>query len=118
MELGMVSLKYRNYGFVSNLRKHNILWLEPETGFTDILHNNQISARLRYMEIIQGYYTDFTEDLDSRLQSHNRGDNPHTSKYKPWRIKTAIAFSDRQKAIDFEEYLKTPSGRAFSKKRL
>jgi predicted GIY-YIG superfamily endonuclease len=64
------------------------------------------------------YYTGFTEDLDSRLKSHNRGENPHTSKYKPWRIKTAIAFSDRHKAIEFEEYLKTPSGRAFSKKRL
>ena len=64
------------------------------------------------------FYFDFTENLESRLKSHNRGENPHTSKYKPWRIKTAIAFSDRQRAIDFEEYLKTPSGRAFSKKRL
>jgi len=63
-------------------------------------------------------YTGLTDDLDARLKSHNRGENPHTSKYKPWRIKTAIAFSDRQRAIDFEEYLKTPSGRAFSKKRL
>jgi predicted GIY-YIG superfamily endonuclease len=64
------------------------------------------------------FYIGFTENLESRLKSHNRGENPHTSKYKPWRIKTAIAFSDRQRAIDFEEYLKTPSGRAFSKKRL
>ncbi len=64
------------------------------------------------------FYIGFTENLESRLKSHNRGENPHTSKYRPWRIKTAIAFSDRQRAIDFEEYLKTPSGRAFSKKRL
>ena len=64
------------------------------------------------------FYVGFTEHLESRLESHNRGENPHTSKYKPWRIKTAIAFSNRQRAIDFEEYLKSPSGRAFSKKRL
>jgi predicted GIY-YIG superfamily endonuclease len=64
------------------------------------------------------YYTGFTEHLESRLKSHNQGENPHTSKYKPWRINTAIAFSDRQRAVDFEEYLKSPSGRAFSKKRL
>ena len=64
------------------------------------------------------FYIGFTEHLESRLKSHNRGENPHTSKYKPWRIKTAIAFSDRQRAIDFEEYLKTSSGRAFSRKRL
>ena len=64
------------------------------------------------------FYTGFTENLESRLKSHNRGENPHTSKYKPRQIKTAIAFSDRQRALEFEEYLKSPSGRAFSKKRL
>jgi putative endonuclease len=64
------------------------------------------------------FYAGFTEDLESRLQSHNQGNNPHTSKYRPWRIKTAIAFTDRKKALDFEAYLKTGSGRAFAKKRL
>jgi len=64
------------------------------------------------------FYTGFTEDLDSRLKSHNTGGCYHTSKYRPWRIKTAIAFNHRQKALDFEKYLKSPSGRAFAKKRL
>jgi predicted GIY-YIG superfamily endonuclease len=63
------------------------------------------------------FYTGFTEDLDSRLKSHNCGKSNHTSKYRPWTIKTAIAFNNRQKAIDFEDYLKSPSGRAFAKKR-
>jgi len=62
------------------------------------------------------YYTGFTEDLKARLAAHNAGQDPHTSKYKPWRIKTSIAFTDRQKALDFETYLKSPSGRAFAKK--
>ena len=64
------------------------------------------------------YYTGFTEDLDSRLKSHNSGQVQHTQKFKPWRIKTAIAFTDQKKALDFEAYLKSPSGRAFAKKRL
>ncbi len=64
------------------------------------------------------FYTGFTENLESRLKAHNAGQCSHTSKHKPWRIKTAIAFSDREKALDFERYLKTPSGRAFAKKRL
>jgi hypothetical protein len=34
------------------------------------------------------------------------------------RIKTAIAFTDKARAIDFERYLKSSSGRAFAKKRL
>ncbi|NQT10669.1 MAG: GIY-YIG nuclease family protein [Desulfobacteraceae bacterium] len=67
---------------------------------------------------ITRYYTGFTEDLESRLESHNSGQNPHTARYKPWRIKTAVAFTDRQRALDFEAYLKSPSGRAFVKKRL
>jgi len=64
------------------------------------------------------YYTGFTEGLNSRLKAHNCGQVPHTSKYKAWRIKTAIAFTDGKKALDFEAYLKSPSGRAFAKKRL
>ena len=52
----------------------------------------------------------FTEDLDSRLKTHNTGGCDHTSKCKPWDVKTAVAFHDRQKALDFEKYLKSPWG--------
>ena len=64
------------------------------------------------------FHVGFTENLQSRLKHHNSGGNPHTAKYKPWRIKTAIAFTDRGQALNFEEYLKTASGRAFARKRL
>ena len=64
------------------------------------------------------FYTGLTEDLKSRLTKHNSGQVSHTSKYKPWRIKTAVAFTDRERAAAFERYLKTGSGRAFAKKRL
>jgi putative endonuclease len=52
------------------------------------------------------------------LIRHNRGEVPHTSKWKPWRIKTYIAFSDKDRARRFEKYLKSSSGRALLKKRL
>jgi len=80
--------------------------------------------KFSYVYILQSesdlkhYYTGFTEDLNSRLKAHNSSQVPHTSKYKPWRMKTAIAFTDRKKALDFETYLKSPSGRAFAKKHL
>ena len=64
------------------------------------------------------FYTGLTEDLEGRLRHHNEGSCRHTKKHRPWRIKTAIAFTDRQRALDFERYLKTASGRAFAKKRL
>ena len=52
------------------------------------------------------FYTGFSENIENRLKDHNSGKDPHTSKYKPWPIKTAIACTDRQKALDFEKYLK------------
>ena len=61
-------------------------------------------------------YTGLTEELDARLKSHNQGNNPHTSKYRPWKIETAIAFRSREKAAAFEKYLKSHSGRAFASK--
>jgi predicted GIY-YIG superfamily endonuclease len=64
------------------------------------------------------FYVDFTEDLAERLKSHNAGQCTHTSKFRPWHIKTATAFTDRERALDFERYLKSPSERAFAKKRL
>jgi predicted GIY-YIG superfamily endonuclease len=77
-----------------------------------------------YVYILQGvqmpehFYVGLTEDLKQRLAKHNAGEVPHAAKSKPWRIKTAIAFTNRTRAAEFERYLKSPSGRAFSKKRL
>ena len=62
------------------------------------------------------HYTGVTQDLEARLQSHNAGQVPHTAKFRPWRIETAIAFRSREKAAAFERYLKSHSGRAFAAK--
>jgi putative endonuclease len=64
------------------------------------------------------FYTGCTLDLRKRFARHNNGEVPHTSKWKPWRIKSYIAFSDRVQAKNFERYLKSASGRALLKKRL
>lgn len=64
------------------------------------------------------HYTGITDDLKARLTKHNAGEVPHTSKFKPWRLTTYIAFSDGKRAFAFEKYLKSSSGRAFAKKRL
>ena len=64
------------------------------------------------------YYTGLTEDLETRIRAHNRGRVPHTSKFRPWKLETAVAFRSREKAANFEKYLKSHFGRAFVKKRL
>jgi len=79
---------------------------------------------MRYVYILESlnhpglHYTGMTDDLRVRLQKHNAGGSRHTAKYRPWRIETYIGFSDARKAIVFERYLKSASGRAFAKKRL
>ena len=59
-----------------------------------------------------------TNDLKARLNSHNEGQSPHASKFKPWKLVTYIAFLDESKALEFEKYLKSGSGRAFANKHL
>ena len=62
------------------------------------------------------HYTGLTTDLHARLKKHNEGGVPHTSKFRPWHIETAIAFQDREKAAAFETYLKSGSGREFARR--
>ena len=64
------------------------------------------------------FYIGCTRDLRARLKAHNSGAVPHTAKWKPWRVKTYIALSDEARARELEKYLKSSSGRAFTKKRL
>ncbi len=79
---------------------------------------------IKYVYILQSlaepdrFYVGLTSDLKRRLAEHNAKEVPHTSKYAPWTLKTYVAFSNEQQAVAFERYLKTASGRAFSKKRL
>jgi predicted GIY-YIG superfamily endonuclease len=78
---------------------------------------------MKYVYLLQSVnfpdqnYVGITDDLKTRLATHNRGESPHTSKYKPWRLVTYLAFSSPEKALAFERYLKSSSGRAFANKR-
>lgn len=63
-------------------------------------------------------YVGLTDDLKVRLAAHNAGHSSHTSKYRPWRLLTYIAFQTPAKAAAFERYLKSGSGHAFAAKRL
>lgn len=60
------------------------------------------------------HYTGITNDLERRLKAHNQGGCPHTAKHRPWRLRIATAFSDHDRAVAFEKYLKSHSGRVFA----
>jgi predicted GIY-YIG superfamily endonuclease len=63
-------------------------------------------------------YVGYTQDLKARLRLHNEGKSRHTSKFMPWELVTYTAFQDKYKALEFEKYLKSHSGKAFANKRL
>ena len=63
------------------------------------------------------YYYGYTERVvEERLRKHNEGKSLHTKKFRPWKLIWFATFKTKELAQDFERYLKTPSGHAFSRK--
>lgn len=63
------------------------------------------------------YYIGYTPDLKNRLQKHLSGKVLSTKSNMNYRLEWYCAFQTRDKALNFEKYLKTGSGVAFMKKR-
>ena len=59
----------------------------------------------------ESFYVGFTENLQLRLKTHNSGQVSHTAKSRPWRIKAAIAFTDRQRVESCGKTIKGTSAR-------
>ena len=62
------------------------------------------------------HYVGVSADVKERVRVHNAGGSPHTAKHRPWRLVVAIWFEHKQKALDFERYLKSGSGRSFARR--
>jgi putative endonuclease len=73
---------------------------------------------IRSLTVPAERYVGRSTNLKKRLQQHNAGESPHTSKFTPWELVTYLAFSNAAKAQEFEHYLKQGSGHAFAKRRL
>ena len=63
-------------------------------------------------------YVGYTTNLEQRLEAHNMGGSIHTQADKPWNLVMYLAFDSKDKAVEFEKYIKIGSGHAFAKKRL
>lgn len=62
-------------------------------------------------------YIGASADIKQRLSDHNAGKSTHTKKFMPWTLLWYCAFPDKIKALEFEKYLKSHSGKAFANKR-
>lgn len=63
-------------------------------------------------------YIGYSTNLKERLKQHNRKQSNYTSYHGPYKIIWYSAFIDKEKAQNFEKYLKSSSGFAFTNKRL
>jgi len=63
-------------------------------------------------------YIGCTENLKDRLERHNKEQIPATKDRLPIKLASYFAFSNKYIAFNFEKYLKSGSGRAFTKRHL
>jgi len=63
------------------------------------------------------YYTGFSKNIDNRIKAHQNGEVKYTKSRLPVTLVNLFFFENKQKAYDFERYLKSGSGIAFRNKR-
>jgi len=59
-----------------------------------------------------------TRSVRKRLNLHNAQRVEATAEYAPWRLSFYAAFSKKERATEFLEYLKSPAGKEFGKEHL
>ena len=99
------------------------LFIQSEGGLSKQTHANSYHPKkMYYTYIIKSVshssqsHIGFTSNLKQRLIDHNSGKSPHANKFKPGQLDFYCAFASQEKAINFEKYLKSESGRSFAKK--
>ena len=80
------------------------------------------NIRMYYVYILKNkitgeLYNGFSEDLKTRLKSHKEK-TVKTTKKGAYELIWYSAFLEKQKALDFEKYIKQGSGFAFTRKHL
>jgi predicted GIY-YIG superfamily endonuclease len=65
-----------------------------------------------------GFYVGCCKNIDERLDRHSRGYVPATAERLPVSLEFYFVIPDKYKAFELEKYLKSGSGRAFTKKHL
>lgn len=64
------------------------------------------------------HYGQTERNIEMRVDEHNSGRSSYTRQYRPWNLVWFASFTSKDLASEFEKYLNTPSGHAFSRKRL
>jgi putative endonuclease len=62
-------------------------------------------------------YVGYTTDFKDRLATHNSGGSVYIKDDRPWELVLCLCFVNKERAKQFEKYLKSGSGNAFAQKR-
>ncbi|MBP7808104.1 MAG: GIY-YIG nuclease family protein [Bacteroidia bacterium] len=63
-------------------------------------------------------YKGFTNNIDRRIDEHNKGQNKSTKGFRPWKLVHIEKFATLTEARNREKFLKTGQGRDYLKKIL
>lgn len=79
-------------------------------------------ADKRYVYVLRNddhdprFYVGLTADVRQQLDDHSAGRFSSPSRHRPWQLHVVVVFPDESRAIRFERYLKSGSGREFAKR--
>jgi putative endonuclease len=73
------------------------------------------SVYVLFSEKFHRTYVGQTNNLDERIQRHNKGLVNSTSRFRPWCIIYTEKYETRSEAMKREKWLKSGKGRAFIK---
>ena len=121
----------RDFGELFSATKR---FLSDGLASSSVRHSHELSGRsskadavrnipeIHYVNILRlsnnKYYVGCTIDLVERLARHQNGYVDSTKHHIPVELVFYSAFFDKYKAFEFEKYLKSGSGRAFTLKHL
>lgn len=63
-------------------------------------------------------YKGFTNNIDRRIDEHNKGQNKSIKGFRPWKLVHIEEFATLMEARNREKFLKTGQGRDYLKKTL
>jgi predicted GIY-YIG superfamily endonuclease len=60
-------------------------------------------------------FVESAANVSQRVAAHNAGHSPQTAAHRPWRLVAVVQFATENMAQRFEKFLKSGTGRAFSR---
>ena len=66
-----------------------------------------------YSETLDRYYVGYTNDLDRRINEHNRKKGKYTDSGIPWKLVYTEDYEVKLKAMEREKYIKLRKSRRF-----